>query len=127
MERLLSEEDYQFLAAQKGYDPRIVRRLRCERRKIFREYLHCLRRDFGRLEAAARVLMVNSSVDRPDLAKALLRQRLFFTYGVLAAECRLMLHGLGLGTVDTGRLVGSLDAMRAQLGQLTAVRHASFV
>lgn len=125
MQRLLSEDDYRFLASQKGVDGRMIRRLRSERRKIFREYLHLLKRDFSRLEAAVRLFAAHSAEDRPDLAKALLRQRWMFTRAVLAAECRLVLHGLGVGTVDVRGLVGSLDAMRIQLGQFAVARQAS--
>ena len=125
MERLLSEDDFRFLAAQKGFEPKIARKLRAERRKIFREYLRCLRRDFGRLEAAVRLFMVHATEDRPELAKALLRQRMAFTYGILAAECRLVMHTFGIGTVDIRKLVGSLDVMRAQVGQLAEARQAT--
>ncbi len=125
MARLLAEEDFEFLASQKGYEPRIARVLRSERRKIFREYLRCLWQDFGRLEAAVRLLIVNSPEDRPELAVALLRQRLMFTRAVVAAEFRLVLHALGLGSVDVRGLVGSVDAMHARVGQLTLARQAS--
>jgi hypothetical protein len=125
MERLLAEEDFDFLASQRGYAPSIARRLRSERRKIFREYLRCLWRDFGRLEAAVRLLMVNSSEDRPELAQALLRQRLLFTRGIVAAEFRLILYGLGLGTVNVQGLVGSLNAMHTCAGELALARQSS--
>ncbi len=125
MERLLCEDDFRFLAAQKGFEPKIARRLRAERRKIFREYLRCLSRDFGRLEAAVRLFMVHAMEDRPELAKALLRQRLAFTYGIIAAECRLVMHTFGIGTVDIRNLVGSLDMMRIQAGQLAVARQAT--
>lgn len=125
MERLLSEEDYEFLATQRGYDPSIGKRLRSERRRIFRGYLRSLKKDFGRLEAALRLFVVNAAEDRPDLAKALLKQRLAFTVGVLAVECRLILHGLGIGTVDVRTLLDSLDSMRTQIGQLALARQPS--
>ena len=125
MERLLSEEDFEFLASQKGYTPRIARRLRSERRRIFREYLHCLKRDFGRLEAGIRLFMVHATEDRPELAKALLRCRLSFTFGVFAAECRVALHTIGIGTVDIRQLIGSVDGMRAYLGELAVARQAA--
>jgi hypothetical protein len=118
MRRLLSEEDYEFLATQKGYDPSIARKLRSRRRKIFRQYLRCLKRDFRRLEGAAKLLLVGCGQDRPDLAKTLFEQRLMFTFGILAVEYRLALHGLGLGNVDIRDLLGTLDRLQDQLGQL---------
>ncbi len=125
MARLFAEEDYAFLADQKGYNPRIARQLRRERRRVFRSYLDCLKRDFGQLEAAVKVCMVTSREDRPDLAKALLKRRLVFTYALMVTEWHLALHSLGLGTVDVSRLVGSLDGMRIQLGQAALVRQGS--
>ena len=125
MERLLLKDDYAFLAAQPGYDPSILRRLRAERRKIFRHYFRCLKKDFHRLENTVRLYMVHASDDRPELAKALFRQRLVFSFAVMVIECHLLLHGFGLGTVDIRGVVGSLEAMRAQLGQLALHRQAS--
>ena len=125
MARLFAEEDFEFLANQDGFNPRIARQLRRERRRIFCSYLDCLKRDFGHLEAAVKVCMVTSRQDRPDLAKALLKRRLVFTYALLVTEWGLALHTLGLGTVDVSRLVGSLDGMRMQLGQAALVRQGS--
>src|SRR5512143_443035 len=52
MDRLLSRSDQDFLESQPGYSRAVGRRLRRERCIVFRRYLSCLRRDFGRLEAA---------------------------------------------------------------------------
>src|ERR1044071_6455020 len=49
MLRLLSERDFEYLSMQAGSTPEIARRLRSERRKIFRAYLWNLVRDFNRL------------------------------------------------------------------------------
>ncbi len=125
MERLFSEDDYRYLAAQRGYRPEIGRQLRRERIRVFRGYLKCLRADFTRLEAAVNLWMANSPTDRPDLAKTLLKQRLLFTYAMLGAEVRLVLHSAGMGTVDVHGLVGSLDGMRVELRRLALVRQGS--
>jgi len=122
MERLFSEADFEFLKSQKGYHPSISRRLRRQRCTIFRSYLSCLKRDFGRLEAALMLCMAASRADRPDLAKAVLKRRLVFTWAVYCAEYRLVLYGLGLGTVDVSGLVGSLSGMRVELGQMALAR-----
>lgn len=122
MERLFSEADFEFLKSQKGYHPGIARRLRRQRCAIFRSYLSCLKRDFGRLEAAVLLCMAASRADRPDLAKALIKRRLVFTWAVACAECRLVLFRQGLGTVDVSKLVGSLSGMRVELGQMALAR-----
>jgi hypothetical protein len=122
MERLFSEDDFDFLKSQKGYHPSISRRLRRQRCAIFRSYLSSLKRDFGRLEAAVMLCMAASRTDRPDLAKAVIKRRLVFTWAVACAEYRLVLYGWGLGTVDVSRLVGSLSGMRVELGQMALAR-----
>ena len=124
IERLFSEDDFDFLKSQKGYHPSTSRRLRRERCAIFRCYLSSLKRDFGLLEAAVMLCMAASRADRPDLAKAILKRRLVFTWAVACAEYRLVLYGFGLGTVDVSRLVGSLSGMRVELGQMALARQA---
>jgi len=119
MERLFVEDDYDFLAAQPGFHPRISRKLQTERRRVFRHYLRCLRRDFDRLSTAAKMVLVHAAEDRPDLATTLLKQRMVFRYAMLVVEFRLTLQTLGIGKVDVRRLVSSLEAMRDQLRQLT--------
>jgi hypothetical protein len=115
MERLLQEQDFRFLAAQPGFSPRLGRRFRTERRRIFRGYLRNLRKDFGRVSLAFRVLIVHSVEDRGDLAQSLMRLRVMFVLGMLAVEGRLLLHAAGLGTVNVGGLVESLETMHAQM------------
>ncbi len=119
MERLFVEEDYDFLAAQPGFHPKISKKLQAERRRVFRHYLRCLRRDFDRLSTAAKMVMLSASQDRPDLAGLLLKQRLIFNYAMLMVELRLALQTIGIGRVDVRRLVSSLETMREQLRQLT--------
>jgi predicted TIM-barrel fold metal-dependent hydrolase len=118
MERLFVEEDYDFLMEQPGFHPGIYRKLQAERRRVFRHYLRCLRRDFDRLSAAAKVMLVHAAEDRPDLATTLLKQRCLFNYAMLVVQVRLALQTMGLGRVDVRRLVSSLEQMRDQLREL---------
>ncbi len=115
MERLFSEADYEFLAAQPGFSPKIRRKLHVERQRLFRTYLRCLSRDFDRLFAVAKLLLLHAPQDRPDLARALLKHRVFFWYAMAAVECRLLLHQLGIGKVDVQPLVSALERLRDQL------------
>ncbi len=119
MERLFVQEDYEFLSAQPGFNREIFRRLQAERRRVFRRYLHALGRDFDRLLAAAKVLLVHAAEDRPDLAKMLVSQRLMFSYALAVVHCRLVLQGFGIGTVDVRPLVGALDALRMELRSIS--------
>lgn len=122
MERVLAEDDFRFLASQCGYEPRIERKLRAARRRVFRQYLRCLRKDFARLEACLRWLMVHSPVDRPDLARVLRRYKFAFLCALVGAEARLLLHGFGLQPADAGRLVGVLDLLRGELKRFAPAR-----
>jgi len=124
MERLLSEEDYRFLASQPGFDKRMLRRIRSERRKVFRGYLACLNRDFSLVGAALRLMMTYSAQDRPDLAGILYKQQALFAFGTLAVEWRLVLHACGLGTVDVRGLVRAMEFMRLELRQMIPAESA---
>lgn len=125
MQRILAEDDYRFLEAQEWYHPSIASNLRRKRAAAFRSYLTCLKADFGRLDSAIRLYMAACSQDRPDLAKAVLKRRLVFAYAVTFAEWRLLLFRFGLGTADIEALIGSLDGMRLQLGQMALARQAA--
>jgi hypothetical protein len=125
MERLLDESDTQFLASFPELAPCVGHRLRVERRRIFRAYMRSLRRDFGRIYSATKLLILYSEVDRPDLAMELLRQRAQFAYGMLVLECLLVCHTVGVGRVDVRGLIGSLDRMRLQLKSLAPLQAAA--
>jgi hypothetical protein len=115
MERLLKEDDFRFLAGQPGFSPRLGRRLRSERRKIFRCYLRSLRNDFSRVSAACQFLIIHSVDDNRELVSSVVRQRVMFSLGMLAIEGRLLLHAAGVGTVDVRALVESLETMQSQI------------
>jgi hypothetical protein len=118
MERLLSDEDGSFLSAQRGFEPAMLRKLRAERRRIFRLYLRGLVRDFSRLDAIGRQLVASASEDRSDLAATLLRQRVAFTGNLLAVELSLALNAAGIGHVDVRALVQNLALLKSRLAPL---------
>ena len=115
MLRLLSEDDYEFLASQAGYQGKIASQLRSERRKVFRAYLRNLVRDFHRLQQVAKLMALCSSQDRPELTTALLKQRVTFSFAVFAVKVRLGLHTVGIGAVDVRNLIGTLDHLRLKV------------
>ncbi len=125
MGRLLSEEDFLFLAAQPGYRPEIGARLRGERRRIFRRYLRELARDFHRLHAEARRMVANSTAEHSELVGMLLRQQVTFWRGLVAIEVRLALGGVGLGKVDVRGLVEAIEGMRLELARFSAPASAT--
>jgi hypothetical protein len=121
MLRLLSNEDLAFVST----DARLQRKLRARRRDLFRGYLRCLTRDYAHLLAGVREVMVHSGVDRPDLARALAKNRVVFAMAVCKVEFRLALHATGAGNVDISGLVGALEALRGQVTVLSASSQAA--
>lgn len=111
MLRLLSEEDAAFVSSNKT----LAKTLRARRIRIFRGYLRCLTKDYGRLLAQLRLAMVRSGVDRPDLARAIARNRMFFALALCRIEFRLTLHALGFGPVDVSGLVEAIEMLREQV------------
>jgi len=117
MGRLLADADFEFLARCGQAGMQIARDLRSARRRIFRTYLRDLARDFHRLHGAAKLLLLQSQEDRPDLALLLVKQRLVFALAMLAVEWRLLLHTLGLSAVDTARLLAVVDGLRLEIAR----------
>ena len=115
MERLLDEDDIRFLREQPGYEPGMERRLRADRQRIFRSYLRNLGRDFNRLHYALRLMVLHAPVDSPELAKALIKQKLVFLASLLGVYIRLELYRFGVAGVDVRGLISTLDTMQHDL------------
>jgi hypothetical protein len=122
MERLLDASDFRFLAAQPGFLPEMGKRLLSERRTIFRRYLKLLIRDFNQLHFFARLMLVHSAHDRPELARELFRQQLRFYFAIGVVRCKIALYPLGWTPVDVPKLLHALQRMRDQIapGSLAA-------
>jgi len=122
MLRLLSDADLDFAAA----NPALRGRIRAQRREIFRGYLRCLAKEYAGLLSGLRRIMVESGADRPDLAKALAKNRVMFTLALCRVEVHLGLHALGIGTVDVSGLVEALDALRGAVSVMTPAARAAY-
>ncbi len=121
MYRLLDESDCGFVSA--GFPgSTTLRRFRAERRSLFRVYLRNLGADHGRIVGAMRDLLVESQMDRPDLAKALYRCQLMFALAMISVEFKLQLHALGIGTVDVRSLVAAVEGLQLQLQDMVFVQ-----
>ena len=118
MTRLLSEDDFRFLSKQAGYTPEIGKRLRKERRLVFRAYLRNLIRDFNRLYSGAAMLIVYSETDRPELASSLLLIRANFYYALSLVQVRLVLHAVGLEMIDVTPMLQSLEFLQVKVRSL---------
>jgi hypothetical protein len=115
MLRLLADDDLQFVAN----DKKLQSTLRARRRSLFRGYLRCLTRDYAALLDGVRDAMVRSGIDRPDLARALARNRVLFALAICKVEFRLMIHATGAGQVDISGLVEAVEALRTQVNLLS--------
>jgi hypothetical protein len=121
MLRLLDESDCGFVAS--GFPGKSnVRRFRAERRELFRVYLNNLGADHGRIVGAIRELLVQSQLDRPDLAKALYRCQLMFALAMISVEFKLQLHALGIATVDVRSLLAAVEGLQLQLQDMLFVQ-----
>ncbi len=109
MVRLLQDEEFAFARGNR----RLVRRMQQQRRQIFRGYVRCLAKDYGQLLTGIRLIMVQSPVDRPELAITLLRSQTSFTLSLCRIELRLWLFVPGLSNVDVSGLLGAVEALRA--------------
>jgi len=115
MERLLDASDFRFLAAQPGCGPELARKLLAQRRRIFTEYLGLLIRDYNRLHFLAKLMLVHSAQDRPDLGRELLWQQMRFYFAVSLVRCKLALYPLGWTAVDVPKLLHALQRVRDQI------------
>ncbi len=115
MERLLDASDFEFLARQPGYRPKTGKRLLAERRKVFCEYLGLLIRDFNQLHFIARLMLVHSAQDRPELARTLWRQQITFYFAVCLIRCKVAFYPWGWTAVDVPKLLDGLQGIRGQI------------
>lgn len=108
MLRLLDDEELRLLCSQR-FTPEIVAQFRRQRCQIFRGCLRSLSIDFGRICMALKLLMLQASTDRPDLASALIRGRVAFAWGMVEVHVQLVLYTLGIGSVDVTELVRAVQ------------------
>jgi hypothetical protein len=122
MLRLLSDEDLNFTPANSA----LRKKIRAQRREVFRGYLRCLTRDYALLLAGIRAIMVESNIERPDLTKALARNRIMFVLALCRIEANLQLHALGIGTVDVSGLVEALGALKGFATAMTPAAGSAY-
>jgi hypothetical protein len=115
MLRLLDERDFHLLRTQPGFTPDMTERVRLQRCLIFRQYLSSLNSDFLQVVRALKMLMAQSSQDRPDLARMLVRVQILFALGMLLVRLRLVLYRWGLGKVEISPLIGMFDFVQEKL------------
>jgi hypothetical protein len=125
LERLLDPSDLQFIRACGGLNEKRIRKLRAERRAIFRGYLRSLVRDYRGTELALHRALVHSPQDRPELASTLLRQKVAFYRYWVAVECKLVLHACGFDNAGRVDVMENLHELMGQLRQMSVAYEVS--
>ena len=118
LQRLLDPADFDFLR-RRGIAESRIRKLRRERRQIYRLCLRRLASDFNRIQQALNRVLVQSQVDRPDLVAEMTRQRMTFYRNLLVAEAGLIVHACGMDRMPAVDLLRPFIALQEQLQQLT--------
>jgi len=120
MEGLLSDEDFDFLSRQPGFDLSLYKKLRRDRLNIFKQYLDRLILDFNRLHVAARFLLAHSSRDSSHLVSRLAWLKVRFSVAVIQAHISYALCRFGLHSVSVRAVIRHLEEMSAQLRAIPA-------
>jgi hypothetical protein len=122
MLRLLSESDLEPLRA----NPKLLKKVRAQRVSLFRGYVRCLVRDYSRALAGLRLAAVQSATDRPDIANALLRNQILFAATLCRIDAMVFCYRLGIREIDLTGLVGTMEALSAQMPpKVAAARSAT--
>jgi hypothetical protein len=123
LHRLLDPADFDFLR-RRGVSEARIRTLVAERRKIYRLCLRSLASDFNSVHRTMTLVLIQSKVDRPDLAAELANQRIAFYRSLVLVEFRLAVHrwGFKLPTVD---LLQPLEILQSQLRMLATAGAAA--
>jgi hypothetical protein len=118
MLRLLDGSDFELL--NDAGDPKLMRRMRAQRRAIFRGYLKSLRRDHAMLCDCVRALIVHADSDQAALVSNLYRMENSFRFLVLGVNFRLALHALGANNVAVWSLMDCFEKLRSQAELLSS-------
>jgi len=112
MEVLLAEDDFNFLLRQPGFEASIGKKLRKDRVRIFRQYLHRLIVDFNRLDVYARFLISqNRQSDQSTALSRLIRLRMRFSLTVVRLELSLTMAYFGFQPSLASQVIGQLTEM----------------
>lgn len=118
MLRLLDGTDFELL--NDAGDPKLMRRMRSQRRAIFRGYLRSLRRDHAMLCDCVRALIVQADTDQAELVSNLYKMETSFRFLVLGVNVRLALHALGANHVAVWGLMDCFEKLRSQAELLSS-------
>lgn len=118
MVRLLSREDWEFVAQHPAATSALKSQFRQRRRDLVRGYVAAIETDFHRVHELLRQTLLHAPADRPDLAEFLVRERFRFTLRVWQVRTRLALDWMGVDHTDLQRLLGTVESLSATARQV---------
>lgn len=117
MVQLMSGDDLQFLSEQPGVTRAQCQSFKRNRRRVFRLYLHELAAEFRILHRQAREIVANSPSGSGRVVGSVLQLQVNFWRFLALIELQLVLDRLGLGTVDSARLLETISVLHAAVSQ----------
>jgi hypothetical protein len=125
MLRLANSGDTGYLSSQRG--PEAAARYRRTQRRMLREYLRGLSRDFHRLhtiaaERAVNVRIPNVGNHRGNSSLALVEEKLEFIFSVWSIEVRLFLDKFSPCTINPQPLLANVDELTAKAREIARRR-----
>ena len=112
MPKLVDQYEFAELRRQPGFDDRLLRKLRTERRRAYRLYLSELVLEFRSIERKARDRAANDSAVHQDFAEAVFKAKLRFETSVFILRLSTWLPDVTLPETHR-RTVDLLEAIRA--------------
>jgi len=120
MLRLANSGDSGYLKTQRG--PEAAARYRRLQRRMLREYLRGLSRDFHRLHIIAAESSGRVRIDGENSSLALIEEKLEFIFSVWSIELRLLLDKLSPCTINPQPLLTNVDELTAKAREITRRR-----
>ena len=106
------------LSLPRLFDEESDRKARREKRRLFRQRLDSLTEQYSVVFTGIRQAMVDSGVDRPDLAKALLKNRILFAVTLCRIDLYLAMHALGARRAIFAGSPAAIEALWQQIHRL---------
>jgi hypothetical protein len=120
MLRLANAGDSGYLNTQRG--PEAAARYRRRQRRMLREYLRGLSRDFHRLHTIAAESAGCVRTDRGNLSLVLVEEKLEFIFSVWSIELRLFLDKFSPCTINPQPLLTNVDELTAKAREIARRR-----
>jgi hypothetical protein len=120
MLRLANSGDSGYLNSRSG--PEAAARYRQMQRRMLREYLRGLSRDFHRLHTVASESPRRSRIERENSALVLIEEKLEFIFAVWIIELHLFLDKFSPCTINPRPLLANVDELTARAREVTRRR-----